>query len=84
MVLSTNDIQKSILFAKKFNLHVSVKSSGHDYIGRSTWPGSFQINLALMRKMQVMLNSTRSSDGELTVESGANWQEIYQEVYMCI
>ncbi|XP_052090294.1 uncharacterized protein LOC127726958 [Mytilus californianus] len=80
MVLSTDDIKQSILFASKYNLHVVVKSSGHDYIGRSSWSGSIQINLGYMRKMKVMLSTSRSVDGELTVESGANWQEIYQEV----
>lgn len=61
-----------------------MKSSGHDYIGRSSWSGSIQINLGYMRKMNVQLSSSRSVDGELTVEGGANWQEIYQEVCMHI
>jgi len=41
---SASDIQKVVMFARKHNLHLTVRSSGHDYAGRSTWEGMNQHN----------------------------------------
>jgi len=41
---SASDIQKVVMFARKHNLHLTVRSSGHDYAGRSTWEGRTQHN----------------------------------------
>ena len=81
MVHSVEDIREAILFARKFNLKVTVKSSGHDFHGRCSIDGSFTINLMEMKKMQVTDTATeRSEYGELKVETGATWKEIYEEV----
>lgn len=80
MVHSAEDIQKTILFARKFNLHVTIRSSGHDYVGRSTWDGSININLSEMRDYEVKLNSERSEHGEAKVQTGLTWADIYEKV----
>ncbi|KAH3830363.1 hypothetical protein DPMN_103605 [Dreissena polymorpha] len=80
MVKSAKDIQAVVKFAHAHNLHVTVRSSGHDYMGRSTWEGSFLINLSEMNEMEIDLNSSRSQYGTVKVQTGLQWQEIYQKV----
>ncbi|XP_048729173.1 uncharacterized protein LOC125646710 [Ostrea edulis] len=79
-VKNVADIQKSILFARKYNLLVSVKTSGHDFIGRSTAHGSLMIYVGSMNSTKVNLSSTRSPAGEITCESGNTWLKVYEEV----
>ena len=80
MVENTADIQKSVLFAKKHNMKLSIRSSGHDYIGRSTADMSLQIYTMRMKGRQVNLNSTRNPAGEITAETGNTWIDLYREV----
>lgn len=75
-----NDVQKSVLFARKWNMLVSVKTSGHDFIGRSTAHGSLMIYLGSMNGTKVNLSSTRNPAGEITCESGNTWLKVYNEV----
>lgn len=42
-VSSAQDVQKAVMFAGKHNLRLVIKSSGHDFIGRSTAANSFSI-----------------------------------------
>lgn len=79
-VESTPDVRKAVLFARRHNLQISVKSSGHDYIGRSTADLSLQIITKRMKGRQVNLNSSRNLEGEITVETGNTWIEVYREV----
>lgn len=81
IVQSAEDIRAAILFAKHHNLRVTVRSSGHDFLGRSSAHSSFSINLREMKGMRVEPNTTRSLHGELKVETGVTWKEIYQEVH---
>ncbi|RAH51121.1 FAD-binding domain-containing protein [Aspergillus brunneoviolaceus CBS 621.78] len=48
---SAQDIQKAVRFARQHNLHVAIRNTGHDGIGRSSGLGSFQINVSLLKKM---------------------------------
>ncbi|KAK3607173.1 hypothetical protein CHS0354_004437 [Potamilus streckersoni] len=80
MASSVEDVQKSVLFAKRYNLHVTVHSSGHDYNGRSTADGSLMIDLSSMKEININLNSTRHAAGEVTVDSGNSWLGIYKRV----
>ena len=81
MVLNVDDIRTAVLFARKYNLHVTIKSSGFDFLGRSSAHSSFSINLMMMKGMTVNPNSTaRSRHGEITVETGVTWREINMEV----
>ena len=81
MVKTKEDIQKAVLFAKEFNLHVTIKSTGHDFAGRSTWADSFVIHLGYMQNIEVDPNPTdRSPHGELKTETGTDWITIYKLV----
>ena len=80
VVHSVQDILECILFARKFNLHVTVKSSGHDMFGRCSAHGSFTINLMEMKYMKVTETTENSEFGELKVETGVTWREMYHEV----
>ena len=79
-VLTTEDVQKSVRFARKHNLRVTVMSSGHDYNGRSTAHESLMIYLGRMNNTKVDLASTRNEAGEITCESGNTWIKVYEEV----
>jgi FAD/FMN-containing dehydrogenase len=84
-VKNVADVQKCILFARKHNFLVSVKTSGHDFLGRSTAHGSLMIYLGSMNDTKVNLSSTRNAAGEITCESGNTWIKVYTEVniYQC-
>ena len=81
VVKSEADIRAAILFARKYNLHVTIKSSGHSFVGRSTYDDSLQINLSAMKEISVHPDKTdRNSDGEVKVQTGLKWGDIYEEV----
>ena len=82
MVETTADIQKCVLFAKKHNMKLTIRSSGHDYIGRSTADLSLQIYTMRMKGRQVTLTSNRSHAGEITAETGNTWIDLYREVLL--
>ncbi|XP_062573616.1 uncharacterized protein LOC134235497 [Saccostrea cucullata] len=79
-VKNTADVQKCVLFARKHNLLVSVKTSGHDFLGRSTAHGSLMIYLGGMNATKINMASTRNPAGEITCESGNTWLKVYEEV----
>ena len=81
-VESTSDVQKAILFARQHNLKISIKSSGHDYIGRSTADMSLQIITKRMKRRTVNISSSRNADGEIIAETGNTWIEVYKEVIL--
>ncbi|XP_059154795.1 uncharacterized protein LOC131940187 [Physella acuta] len=74
------DVQRAILYARRHNLHLTVRSSGHDYIGRSTHDGSLNLFLISMNRIEVKLDSVRNKAGEVKVQTGASWLEVYTEV----
>jgi len=80
MVNTAHDVREAMLFARKYNLMVAVQSSGHSYIGRSTADGALVINLKNMKKKTVNLQSSRNAAGEIALESGNSWIEVYKEV----
>ncbi|XP_046328691.2 uncharacterized FAD-linked oxidoreductase ARB_02478-like isoform X2 [Haliotis rufescens] len=80
LVRSVQDVQKVMLFARKYDLRVTIQSSGHDYIGRSTGDGSIMINLSRMQGIDINLNSPLNADGVIRSESGNNWARVYEEV----
>ena len=79
-VESNSDVQKAVLFARRHNFKISVKSTGHDYIGRSTADMSLQIITKRMKGRTVNLSSSRHIDGEITAQTGNTWIEMYTEV----
>ena len=74
------DVQKSVRFARKHNLRVTVMSSGHDYNGRSIDHESLLIYLGSMNKTKINLKSDRNKAGEIQCESGNTWLKVYKEV----
>ncbi|GJJ13765.1 hypothetical protein Clacol_008021 [Clathrus columnatus] len=73
-------IQAGILFANRHNLKVTIKASGHDYLGRSTAKGSFLIwtrylqNVTFHDSFQVEGNDLGSA---VTVGSGVELHTLY-------
>ncbi|KAL5017612.1 hypothetical protein ScPMuIL_007201 [Solemya velum] len=80
LVGSVSDVQKAVRFARSFDLKISIRSSGHDFIGRSTGDGTLQINLSNMANISVNTASSSWPAGEVTVESGNSWIRVYEEV----
>ncbi|KAK7091228.1 hypothetical protein V1264_008942 [Littorina saxatilis] len=80
MAQSVEDVQQTIAFAKKYNIMVAVRSSGHSFIGRSTHDGALIINLFRMKGKKFNLDSVRNMAGEVTLESGNSWLEVYEAV----
>ena len=80
MAETVNDVIYAVNFANKYNMKITIRSSGHDYIGRNTWHGSLQINLSRMKGLKFNLNSTRHPEGEVTAQSGNTWWRMYNEV----
>ena len=58
---SGTDIQAAVNFARKHNLKLVVKSTGHGFLGRSTARGSFLIWTHRMKDMSY--NSTFIPEG---------------------
>ena len=80
---NTKDIQLAVRFARQHNLRVTIKSSGFDFWGRSTAHTSYSINLMEMKHISVIPSATdRSEHGEVTVETGLNSKEVYEEVHV--
>jgi len=80
MVETVGDVLKTVQFANEHHIRLSVRSSGHDYIGRSTSDSCIQINLYRMKGLNIQLNSTRHPDGIVMAQSGNSWIRVYEEV----
>ena len=82
---SVDDIQNAIIFAKKHELRVTIKSTGYEIWGRSSAHGSLNINLMEMKRIAVNLAATdRNAHGEMTVETGVKFGEIYEKVFVML
>ena len=78
---TVEDIQNAIRYAQTHNLRVTITSTGHETWGRSSAHGSFSINLMEMKQISVDVATTeRSKYGEVTVQTGLKFKEIYAEV----
>jgi FAD/FMN-containing dehydrogenase len=62
-------------FASKYGIRVTVKTTGHDYDGRSNGDGSLNINLSAMDW------TTMVGDGsdQIRVGPGCAWNDVYLE-----
>ncbi|KAL3491214.1 hypothetical protein BJX62DRAFT_251496 [Aspergillus germanicus] len=81
---SAADIQKSVRFAKKHNLRLAIKNSGHCFLGRSTAPESLQIQTSGMQEISFVDDFTPKgapkggSEGPaVTIAAGVALQELY-------
>ncbi|KAJ7453665.1 FAD-binding domain-containing protein [Mycena galericulata] len=79
---TVSDIQAAVKFASTHNLRLAVKSSGHDYLGRSTAPASLLIrttNLQNISFSDTFFIGTRNMGSAVTVGSGVRAQTLYQQ-----
>lgn len=82
-VEQVDDVQKAVEFAARNNLRLAVKSTGHDYNGRSSAPGSFLIWLHKLKKISINYefhpagSSCMHSQPAITISGGVGWGEVY-------
>lgn len=79
---SASDIQKAVQFAHSHNLRLAVKSSGHDYLGRSTAKNSLLIHTHKLQNITFTDNfvvGRKSKGPAVTVGSGVNLSQLYTE-----
>ncbi|GAB5592368.1 hypothetical protein Unana1_07268 [Umbelopsis nana] len=83
---SAEDVQKAVMFASTHNLRLVVKSTGHDYIGRSTAAGALSIWTHHLKNIDlhdnfVPVNAT-SNNGTIavTLQSGVEMIDLYRAV----
>ncbi|XP_055330644.1 uncharacterized protein LOC129583005 [Paramacrobiotus metropolitanus] len=85
-VESVKDVQTAVKFAASHNLRLVVKSTGHDYMGRSSAAGSFLIWMQKMKGITyssafVPKNCPREpATPAVTVTGGTGWGEVYDYV----
>lgn len=84
---STADIVTAVKFARKHNIKVVIKSTGHDYLGRSNAPDSLLIWTHKMRDVKVVdafapVGCTQETQAlpAVSVGAGTRWLDAYREV----
>ncbi|KAJ7171061.1 FAD-binding domain-containing protein [Mycena filopes] len=76
------DIQAAVKFASTNNIRLAIKSSGHDYLGRSTAPQSLLIHTNKLTNLSFtddFFVGTQNMGPAMTVGPGVHLQTIYQE-----
>ncbi|KAJ7266450.1 FAD-binding domain-containing protein [Mycena haematopus] len=76
------DVQAAVIFSQTQNVRLAVKSSGHDYSGRSTAPGSLLIHMA--KFTDIVFSNAFVVGGQnlgpaVTVGPGVHLQDLYQQ-----
>jgi len=76
------DIAAAVRFARDRGIRLAVKGTGHDYLGRSSRPGSLLVWTHAMREILVH-DAFIPAGGErgfpaVTIGAGARWLEVYQ------
>ncbi|PCH42460.1 FAD-binding domain-containing protein [Wolfiporia cocos MD-104 SS10] len=79
------DIQATIAFASKYNLHLVVKNTGHEYIGREFGVGSVEIFTRYIQGINFTDNFVPSGNSghdvegqhAVTIGAGVQWGELY-------
>ncbi|KAH9945279.1 FAD-binding domain-containing protein [Epithele typhae] len=81
------DVQAAIKFAAQHNLRLAVKSTGHDYLGRSNGRSSFLLWTHNMKNITIHPTFTPAGapknetyDFAITLQSGVQWFEAYNAV----
>ncbi|KAM3553744.1 hypothetical protein ARSEF4850_006774 [Beauveria asiatica] len=79
-VSNADDVVAGLQFAKKSNIRLQVKNTGHDYLGRSTGPGSLAIWTHNLKTIQ-FLNYTSPRYNGTAVKLGAGVQafDVYRK-----
>lgn len=80
------DMQAAILFADKHDLHLTIKNTGHDHLGRSSGDGSFAIWTHNMKgrvwhEAFVPSNAPGHVQGipAVTLQAGEQWLDVYHD-----
>jgi FAD/FMN-containing dehydrogenase len=79
-VEAVDDVQKAVRFASLHDLRVVVKSSGHDFLGRSAAAGSFLIWMHKLKSIRIHEpwgGCGVYSEAAITVVGGVSWGEVY-------
>ncbi|EPE32917.1 FAD-binding protein [Glarea lozoyensis ATCC 20868] len=84
VVQSPQHVRKAVKFAKKHNLRLAIKSTGHDTSGRSSSPDSFQITTHLLKEIHVhrdflATGASRTSGPAVSVGAGVLQSELYRK-----
>ncbi|KAF7589136.1 hypothetical protein BBP40_004741 [Aspergillus hancockii] len=79
---SASHIQEGVRFAKKHNLRLAIRNSGHDFFGRSTAPESLQIFTYWMKDIHFhdqfkSAGANKSEGPAATIGAGVNLMELY-------
>ncbi|KAF4209842.1 hypothetical protein CNMCM8927_005045 [Aspergillus lentulus] len=84
VVQNARHIQEAVRFAKRHNIRLAVKNSGHDFLGRSAAPNSLQILTNRMKGLQTVNDfvpkGAPKHKGEgpaVTLDAGISLQEMY-------
>lgn len=67
---TTADVQKSVVFANKYNIRITVMSSGDCYLGRSAEDDSLLINVGSMTSVDVKTDAHDISDTGVVAVAG--------------
>ncbi|CAF3287273.1 unnamed protein product [Rotaria sp. Silwood2] len=75
-------VQETVRFAATNNLRLVIKSTGHDYLGRSTAAGSLLLWLHQMKNMTLIEQYSSCSHATVSnaarIGAGVQWSEAYQ------
>ncbi|KAH8100706.1 hypothetical protein BXZ70DRAFT_1000367 [Cristinia sonorae] len=83
---SVKDVSAAVRFAAQNNLRLTIKNTGHDYLGRSTARGSFLLwthNLKdiIYHESFIPAGGKEVHEHVITLGSGVQWFEAYDAVY---
>jgi hypothetical protein len=79
-----DDMIAGVIFAKKHGVKLVIKSTGHDYLGRSCAPNSLMIWTHKMRGLEIhdafVPRGGKESVPAVTIEAGCRWIEVFDFV----
>jgi hypothetical protein len=84
-VKSVDDISSAFVFAKRYNQTLSIKNSGHDYLGRNSrkgslglWMKNFGAHISRDREFVPQGCSGFDTRDTITTDASVNFDEVYQ------
>ncbi|KAI1146821.1 FAD/FMN-containing isoamyl alcohol oxidase-like protein MreA [Nemania diffusa] len=79
-VSSAKDVIAGIRFAKENNVRLTIKNTGHDFLGRSTGKGSLALWMHNLKKTQFLNYSSRLYTGPaVRLGAGVEYGDVYPE-----
>ncbi|KAI0966752.1 hypothetical protein F4678DRAFT_265414 [Xylaria arbuscula] len=77
-VTSIDDVKAGINFAKKKNVRLAVKNTGHDYLGRSTGEGAVSLWMHNLKSISFMNYTSPGYSGPaVKIGAGVQFYELY-------